>query len=457
MSSFVGMQIGAVSFTDEGVPQVLDSVQERGAANAILLSAMSWLRGTAGRAHTGFPDHGGQEPDDFEGGGYFKPNLELYGDSPIRDFQAPEKEVQGFDILADVIPEARKRGLKVYPYYCERYRTFPTPVSVPGFRGLVEIDHVGRKASRPCLNNPGYRAFMHAVVEDWCKSHDIDGVLWGIERRGPLGNTLDADQPSCFCRYCEEIGHREGIDVRRARQGYLELANFVHGAKSGVRPRDGYFIGFMRILFAFPEILAWDSLWTRSHKTFAREIYGLVKWIDPNLEVGMHLWQYINTYDPFLKAQYDLSELSECADWIKPVVYQTPAGSRFKRYVERHTSSIWGDFEAPELLQFLYRILNLREAEYDKLAEVGFSADYIRDEIRRTVDACPGIPVYSGVNVGVEAYDDERPIEPSDVRTAIEASYEGGAEGVILSRNYSETWLRNLDAAGDTLRALGKA
>ena len=151
MSSFIGMQIGAVSFTDEGVGEVLDSVQERGASNAVLLSAVSWLRGTAGRAHTGFPDHGGQEPDEFEGGAYYRPNPDFYTESPIKNFQAPEKEVQGFDILGDVIPEARKRGLKVYPYYCERFRTFPHPVSVRGFSGLVEIDHTGRKASRPCL------------------------------------------------------------------------------------------------------------------------------------------------------------------------------------------------------------------------------------------------------------------------------------------------------------------
>jgi len=457
LSSFVGMQIGAVSFTDEGVGEVLDSVQTRGAANAILLSAVSWLRGTAGRAHTGFPDHGGQEPDEFEGGAYFRPNEAFYQDSPVKQFQAPEKEIQGFDILADVIPEARERGLKVYPYYCERYRTFPNPTSIAGYRVLLEIDHLGRKGARPCLNNPGYKGLMQGIVEDWCKSHDIDGVLWGIERRGPLTNTLDGDMPSCFCTHCEQIGHREGIDVRRAREGYAELAGFVRAAKAGEAPRDGYFVSFMRILFKYPEILAWDSLWTRSHKNFAREIYGLVKWIDSDLEVGMHLWQYINTYDPFLRAQYDLSELTEFSDWIKPVVYQTPAGSRFKRYVERHTESLWGDFSAEELLPFLYKILNLREADYAGLADAGFSPDYIRDEIRHTVEACPGVPVYSGINVGVEAYEDERPIEPDDVRDAVRASYEGGAEGLILSRNYSETWLKNLSAAGDEIRALGKA
>ena len=57
---FVGIQIGAISFVDEGVEQVLDILQEKAGVNALLISALSWSIGNAGRAAFGFPDHGVQ-------------------------------------------------------------------------------------------------------------------------------------------------------------------------------------------------------------------------------------------------------------------------------------------------------------------------------------------------------------------------------------------------------------
>src|SRR5262245_29068789 len=45
---FVAIQIGAVSFVDEGVGPVLDLLQERAGVNALLLANPTWTRGLAG-------------------------------------------------------------------------------------------------------------------------------------------------------------------------------------------------------------------------------------------------------------------------------------------------------------------------------------------------------------------------------------------------------------------------
>ena len=45
--SFVGIQIGAISFVDEGVEQVLDILQKKAGVNALLISALSWSIGNA--------------------------------------------------------------------------------------------------------------------------------------------------------------------------------------------------------------------------------------------------------------------------------------------------------------------------------------------------------------------------------------------------------------------------
>lgn len=56
----VGIQIGTVSFVDEGVDQVLDNVQQLDQINTIFLNTFGWDRGLNGRQIHGhpFPDHG---------------------------------------------------------------------------------------------------------------------------------------------------------------------------------------------------------------------------------------------------------------------------------------------------------------------------------------------------------------------------------------------------------------
>src|SRR5438045_9598315 len=58
-SKMIGIQIGAVSFVDEGVEQVLDILQSRGAVNTIFLTTFTYGRGLAGRQIPGqpFPAH----------------------------------------------------------------------------------------------------------------------------------------------------------------------------------------------------------------------------------------------------------------------------------------------------------------------------------------------------------------------------------------------------------------
>src|SRR5579864_7251322 len=46
---FIGIQIGAVSFVDEGVDTVLDILQERAGVNALMLAVFTYGRGIAGR------------------------------------------------------------------------------------------------------------------------------------------------------------------------------------------------------------------------------------------------------------------------------------------------------------------------------------------------------------------------------------------------------------------------
>src|SRR5947209_3048699 len=116
IQKMIGLQLGAVSFFDEGVSQVLDILQERGAVNTIFLTTFTYGRGLAGRQVPGqpFPDHGKQESDEifFHGGNYAMPHPEFYDHTILKETRAPDHGTA--DILQMVLPEAKKRGMKVF-------------------------------------------------------------------------------------------------------------------------------------------------------------------------------------------------------------------------------------------------------------------------------------------------------------------------------------------------------
>src|SRR6202041_2015762 len=85
----IGIQVGAVSFVDEGVEKVLDIFQQDGAVNTLFLATFTYGRGIAGRqiASQPLPDHGKREydTDTFHGGvtRVFIPSITMTQSSPI--------------------------------------------------------------------------------------------------------------------------------------------------------------------------------------------------------------------------------------------------------------------------------------------------------------------------------------------------------------------------------------
>ena len=452
---FIGIQVGAISFIDEGVDATLDSFVALANVNAICVSALSWARGNAGRATDGFPDHGVREPDHLQGGAFFRPDARYYEGTSLREFTAPDPLYAGFDTLSDVIPGARRRGMAVYPYYCETSHPTPRPLWQPGFSRVLEVDARGRVATRPCLRNPDYQAWWSGIIDNWLNEYDIDGVMWGIERQGPLSSLLDGDAPTCFCRYCLEEAGRRNIDAERAAEGYRTLEDLFITSRAGIRPLDGYFIAFQRALFNHPEILQWEQLWLDAHKSMYRRIYGQVKFFGERFQVGLGIWQMIDTFNPWLRAQHDPSEYTDCADWLKPVLYNIPAGHRFAAFVERLCQTVLRDGTPEEWTPILYRILGLNEAPYKDLPKAGFRSEYVAQQTARYVAATGGgVRLYPGLGLGTES--GPRQVMPPDVEAMVEAAFHGGASGIMISRNYSEITLANLTAVGTALRKLGK-
>ena len=454
--TFVGIQIGAISFIDEGVEEVLDILQEKAGVNALLISALSWSIGNAGRAAFGFPDHGAQEADDLRGGAFFEPDPRYYSKSFMQRFAAPDELYAGFDTLADVIPAARKRGMNVYTYYCETSSSAIRSIWQPGFQHFLDRDHRGRMATRPSLLNPDYKTFWHSVFADWLNNHDLRGIMWGIERQSPLMDIFRGDSSTGFDDYYVAEARARGIDVARAIAGYCAIDDLLRGVRGGERPKAGVFVLLLRQLLRHPEVLLWEKLWLDSHQAFYRELSGLVKFYDPSYEFGIGIWQVINTYNPYLRAQYDQSEYAPYADWFKPVLYHTPAGARFAEFAASWGAGVLADASPDGAYDALATVLGLDEYAAPRTdgPMAGFKPAYVKQWTARLI-AETGKPVYPGIGVGVGHQGESKAITPQEIREGVHAGFDGGASGVMISRNYSEAELRNLAAVGDALRERG--
>lgn len=480
----VALQIGAASFADEGVKPVLDILQERGAVNTLFLATPTWTRGTGGRQIPGhpFPDHGPQEYDhDWVGGNYATIHPEFYRNTILgTSGRAPD---YAGDLFEDVLPEASSRGMASYAWmeessYAQALRDYPN------FPQCLEVDVWGRPTPRPCFNNPDYRNWHLSIVEDYVKSYPLDGLAWCSERPGPLNLILQRTVPTelvtCFCRHCRELGRERGIDVDRARAGYRELLDWNQRVGVGDRPADGAFVTFWRTLLRYPEILAWQTLWTQSQRQLYRDIYGVAKACRAEVQVGWHVYHEIS-FSPFYRADQDYAELSELSDFLKVVEYNNCAGPRFHTWIGNISRSLFADADPDQVYPLMLRWLGLDEGEYERLPYTGFTADYVRRETARAVAGVragcrilPGIDIDipvgqvpaaaedrrrrseapSGVNADESSGEQLTRCTREGVRDAVLAAFDGGADGVVLSRKYSEMRLENLAGAGDAVRAL---
>jgi hypothetical protein len=458
----IGIQIGAVSFVDEGTDQVLDLLVERGMVNTIFLTTFTYGRGLAGRQIPGqpFPDHGVQESDEktFHGGNYATPHSEFYRNTILKQTRAPDHG--DLDILREVLPKAKQRRLKVF---CSCEDVWNS--SVPGVRELVEVDLYGRKTGGLCLFNPDVRHFWTGLVEDYCRSYEIDGILFFNERNGPLLNALGASHAqsiassrvTCFCEHHQKAAQDRGLDFQRAKEGYRKLDEFVQAALTNQRPADGYFVEFWRLLVEFPEILLWDKLFDYGKHQVLQEIHGTVKGVRSNLQVGFHI-EHVNSFNPIFRATRSYEELAAKADFLKVVVYNNCGGERYAQFIRNVGATVFKDVPQTELLSFNNHLLNYEhEAGLADLPAAGLSPDYVARETRRALAGVHGkSKVYPGIDIGIPTGKNSRKASPDDTYAAVMAALKAGADGLILSRKYSEMRLENLSAAGRAVHDVTK-
>jgi hypothetical protein len=241
--------------------------------------------------------------------------------------------------------------------------------------------------------------------------------------------------------------------VARAKQGYEKLASFVRAAHAGERPSDGYFVTFWRLLLEYPEILAWEKLWTDGKHAIYGDVFKSAKAARPGVQVGFHIWHQ-NSFSPFFRAEQDYASFAKVADYLKIVLYNNCGGPRYARAIDTFASTVFRDVPADELQVLFNHLLNYGdEKSHTDLPTAGLSADYVARETKRALADVDGkCRIYPGIDIDIPTDAGQKKTEPADVHDATLAAFKAGADGVIFSRKYSEMRLANLAAGGQAVR-----
>src|SRR3954469_6997988 len=155
----IGIQVGAVSFLDEGTDKVLDTLAELAGVDTVFLATFTYGRGIGGRQPRGtpLPDHGTQEYDDnYHGGNFATPHAQYYRGTSIAPQKAPDHP--DYDVIADVLPRAHRRGMKVICWFEDVLR-YTANIAAPGFEKAREVVLTGPESDFACSRNPHTRNF----------------------------------------------------------------------------------------------------------------------------------------------------------------------------------------------------------------------------------------------------------------------------------------------------------
>ena len=457
VAPFVGIQMSPHTMLYEGVGACLDLIQKTAAVNMVFPYSHAFHTNSLGQPVEELaPDHG-KPPRDFRQKVpmvWVKHHDEYFKHTRLRVKPTdPGLEFADRDLFREMVEPARQRNMKVGARILEG-----SGRAIENFDLVKTVDVYGRRGNRACWSHPDYREFWNAVVADLFHHYELDGFQWGAERMGPLMNVIlpwNNDAPACFCSYCAQRGKAAGIDPERAKEGYRKLYEYVQQLKSAARkPAEGVYTIFLRHLIRYPEILSWQYQYRLSREDVHKGMYSTIKAIRPTALVGWHVDQQPTSWDIVYRAEMSYEEMAPYSDYIKLILYHEVLGPRIRSwYLDRFKSTILSEVSLEESLNFYYDVFGYDKNTEPKLGELntkGFSTDFVYRETKRSVASAGGkTRIYAGIGFDVPG---SPPDDPEKVYRATLKAFEGGAAGIMVSREYEEMRVPNLEAVGRAVR-----
>ena len=359
------------------------------------------------------------------------------------------------DILDELEEAARPRGMKVFARILEPY---VITGAIPGFEEFAQVDANGEKVNTVCFNHPGYIGYWHSVIEDLVRSHPyLNGFKFGQERGGPILSSMGHKDPgTCFCEHCLSLAKARGIDANAARKGLIAIQKYGNDINSGKEPADGHFVSFLRILFQYPDVLAWEQFWMDSREAQRKRIYRQIKDINDQVQVGWHI-DHGMSWDLITRATWDYGAMGPYSDWLSVAVYFDSMGRRsLNHYNRNYRHILFGDaseaISYPMYLSMLgYDPDKEPSPEEQSKHDTPFSSEYVYKECLRAVRGVNGeARVYARPGFDMPGYACD--IQPEQVMSAVTKALEAGVDGLWCGREWNELNPENARAFGDAVR-----
>ena len=330
------------------------------------------------------------------------------------------------------------------------------------FPEATEIDCFGNRTDFSCPNRPEWRQFQKALHADLFQQHPyLGGFLFMHERRGPMNFLykrqawFDNTLPRCFCEHCADKGQKRGIDAEKAKVGFQHLVKLFEG-KSPQLERDGVMVGFWRLLTEYPDVLAWEKMQWDTIFDYREDVIKAMRKAKNDITIGYHYQHAGLLGDLFWRVGEKPEYAKGVADFVKPSLYPGVSGARLKNVISRAQAVYLKDLD-DKTAQLAVSGWFQRSPENGRevfgenpAAQSGFTPEWVKTETERFSKGAAPVPVYAGLGIGVPGSDQVE--TPEYITKCTEACFEGGAEGIILSRHYSEIKPKLLKAAGKVIK-----
>ncbi len=469
---FNAVQIQPFSFYDEGIPRVLDLLQETAGINALLVYSHLYNAGTDSPKDVLADDHGVPVRDPkgrVHRKVWVRHSADAFKGSLLRPTPPDAKEEYlDRDLFAELAEPCRQRGMKLMARILEPQGQ-QYAKNIENWLAVLTVDINGGRGTVACWNHPDYRDYWQRIAGDLFRNYPLDGFMVGAERGGPLSRLLfKGETPSCFCEHCVKRAKTKGINVEHARQGFRDLHAFITSMMKGeAAPPDGIFITVLRHFLRYPELLAWEREWAASLEEAVGMFSQTVKDARPGALTGRHVDHQQTSWDFLYRAAISYAEMAMTVDFIKPVVYHEITAPRVRQwFVGLAHKSFLRELSEPQTLDLFFALTGndpTKEPAFAELMTRGFGPDYVYRETKRCVDGVAGKAlVYPGIGFDIPMHLPEGPrrIMPEvteDVFRATKKAFEAGALGIVVCREYQEMRVPNLKAVGRALREMGKA
>ncbi len=461
----VGIQIYGHNIFDEGIERCLDGLQERGAIDTLYLTTHTYYC-AQNRPPEVLANHGIPVQDERKRRfpkvwvraheRYYK-NTILRHQANTQDFEYGDR-----DLFDEIQKPLRTRGMKIFARWYEptgydRVLVDGDP-SIKNWDNVMVVDIDDKRGKSPCWNNPDYREWLRASVEDMFYHYELDGIQFGAERVGPLSEQLFRHDftPTCFCPHCIAKNKNAGLDSERARRGYRELSVLMQTVRSGEKPLDGVVTCVLRLFQKYPEILGWNYQWILADNEIQKMIYDTVKEIKPEAQVARHIDHQRSSWDIFYRAAAPYSEMTGTCDWIKPILYHEIFGPRLHHWkLAEENKTFTSELSLEQSLNLFYALFHYDQKVFPSLENLdnGIPPEYVFIETRRAVEATHDkLPVASGIGIDIPWNGKPFPGKPESIYEAVQLAFKAGARGVVASREYDEMRFENLKAFGDAVR-----